>query len=134
MIYEKPQLIDAGMGEGVYMASGACDCFEIQSINENPNAGPGRYWLNFEIQHLASHSHTVEQDWAGLCVEAVFNMDIQAAWTVAPGDVATVSGNTILLRLETVWPADGDKSYNFIQVNGEGVEGLHCESLTAVHM
>jgi len=134
MVYEKPQLIDAGMGEGVYTASGVCDCFEIQSINENPSAGAGRYWLNFEIQHLASHSHTVEEDWAGLCVEAVFNMNISSSWTVAPAEVATVSGNKVLLKLETVLPADGDKSYNFIQINGEGVEALRCESLTAVHM
>lgn len=132
MKYEKPQVIDAGMAEGVYMASGDCDCFTVEAVKENPTAAYGGYWLEYEIHRNADHTHSVPEDWANLCVEITFNMDIPATVTLkSPG---TVSGNKVIVMKETVVPANaGDWSYESVQLAGEGSENLRYVSIVVTH-
>lgn len=131
MKYERPQVIDAGMAEGVYMASGDCDCFTIQAISEN-TATSGIYWLYYEIYRNADHEHSVDEDWANLHVEIVFNMDIPATVTLVAGE-GTISGNTLIIPKETIIPSADDCSYEGIRMTGEGAEQLRYVSIRAVH-
>lgn len=128
MKYEKPQVIEAGMAEGVYMASGDCDCFTVEVVKESTN---GIYWLEYNIHRNAAHTHSVEEDWANIYVEITFNMDIPATVTLqSPG---TVSGNKVIITKETVSPAEGDLSYEGLRMTGEGAVDLRYVSIDVRH-
>ncbi len=132
MKYEKPQILEAGMSEGVYTASGACDCFYIEVVNENPTAAFGGYWLEFNIWRNADHTHVVDEDWANMYAKLVFNNDL-SGFTVRGGAVS-VSGNVLTIELASIVPADaGDYSIHGIQIVGAGSENLQCESIEAKH-
>ncbi len=133
MSFEKPLVIDVGMSEGVYAASGACDCFSIENIHENADAAMG-YFLEWNIVHNQTHSHTVETDWANLYAEITFTTTIPATVTVRNPANAVISGNKVILNLETVVPADaGDFSYNAIILAGEGSSSLRYQSIESKH-
>ncbi len=132
MNYEKPQVLETGMSEGIYTASGACDCFYIEIISENPTAAFGGYWLEFNIHRNAGHTHVVDEDWANMYAQLVFNNDLSGL-TVRGGAV-NVSGNVITIELASIVPADaGDYSIHGIQIVGEGSANLECISIEAKH-
>lgn len=132
MNYEKPQILEAGMSEGVYTASGACDCFYIEVVSENPTAAFGGYWLEFNIHRNADHTHVVSEDWANMYAEIRFNKDL-SGFTVR-GGATSVSGSVLTIELASIVPADaGDYSMHGIQIVGKGSDGLKYESIEAKH-
>ena len=151
MNYEKPQVLETGMSEGIYTASGACDCFYIEIISENPTAALaakywavteqtrpmnpsafGGYWLEFNIHRNTGHTHVVDEDWANMYAQLVFNNDLSGL-TVRGGAV-NVSGSVITIELASIVPADaGDYSIHGIQIVGEGSANLECISIEAKH-
>lgn len=132
MIYEKPQILEAGMSEGIYTASGACDCFYIEIVEENSTAAYGGYWLEFNICRNADHTHVVDEDWANMYAKLVFNKDL-SGFTVR-GGATSVSGNVLTIELGSIVPADaGDFSIHGVQIVGAGSENLQCESIEAQH-
>lgn len=132
MNYEKPQILEAGMSEGVYTASGDCDCFYIEVVSENPTAAFGGYWLEFNIHRNASHTHVVDVDWANMYAEIKFNNDLTGL-TVRGGNTS-VSGNVLTIELASIVPADaGDYSIHGIQIVGSGCANLKYESIEAKH-
>lgn len=132
MGYEKPQILEAGMSEGVYAASGACDCFYIEVVSENPTAAFGGYWLEFNICRNAGHAHVVDEDWANMYAQLTFNKSL-SGFTVR-GGATRVSGNVLTIELSSIVPADaGDFSIHGIQMVGAGSENLKCESIIAKH-
>jgi hypothetical protein len=56
MLYKKPQIIDVGITEGVYTASGNgnCDCFTYQITNQNRSTG--FYSTTFKILPVESRT------------------------------------------------------------------------------
>lgn len=134
MLYTKPQILEAGMSEGVYTASGnnLCDCFYIEMVTENPTAAFGGYWLEFNIHRNAEHTHVVPEDWANLYAKITFNKDI-SGFTVRGGNTS-VSGSVLTLEMASIVPADaGDWSYHGIQIVGTGSAELKCESIEVKH-
>lgn len=132
MNYEKPQILEAGMSEGVYTASGDCDCFYIEVVSENPKAAFGGYWLEFNIHRNADHTHVVSEDWANLYAEIRFNKDL-SGFTVR-GGATSVSGSVLTIELASIVPANaGDYSIHGIQIVGQGCESLKYESIEAKH-
>lgn len=132
MNYEKPQILEAGMSEGVYTASGACDCFYIEVVSENPTAAFGGYWLEFNIHRNASHTHVVDVDWANMYAQIIFNNDLTGL--TVRGGATSVSGNVLTIELASIVPADaGDWSYHGIQIVGAGSANLKYQSIEAKH-
>lgn len=132
MTYTKPQILDAGMSEGVYTASGNCDCFYIEVVSENPTAAFGGYWLEFNIHRNAEHTHVVDEDWANMYAELKFNNDLTGL--TVRGGATSVSGNVLTIELASIVPADaGDYSIHGIQIVGAGSANLKCESIEAKH-
>lgn len=132
MEYVKPQILEAGMSEGVYAASGACDCFYIEKVNEDPSAAFGGYWLEFNIHRNAGHTHVVPEDWANMYAKLTFNNDISGL--TVRGGATSVSGNVLTIELASIVPADaGDYSIHGVQIVGEGSKDLVCVSIEAKH-
>ncbi|MCM1215775.1 MAG: hypothetical protein NC331_03015 [Lachnospiraceae bacterium] len=135
MGYEKPQILDMGMSEGVYAASGsvaACDCFEIQNIRETPNSG-GRYWLYFEIVQDASRTHIAEENWNNIYVEITFAADLPATVKLDNGINGTISGNKVIVEKASVIPSDSGCSYEGVWISGEGATDLRYTSIVTKH-
>lgn len=133
MSYMKPQILDMGMSEGVYAASGSvCDCFAIQNITENPNAG-GRYWLYFEIVQDESRTHTVEADWTNLYVEITFASDLPATVRLDNDINGTISGNKVIVEKAEVYPSNTGCSFEGIWISGEGATDLKYTSIVTKH-
>ncbi len=133
MSYERPQILDVGMSEGVYAASGSdCDCFAIQNISENPNSG-GRYWLYFEIVQDGSRTHTVEADWTNLYVEITFSADLPATVKLDNNINGIISGNKVIVEKAEVYPSNTGCSYEGVWISGEGATDLRYVSITTKH-
>ena len=132
MSYMKPQILDMGTTEGVYTASGDCDCFAIQNISETPNSG-GRYWLYFEIVHDESRTHIEEADWNNLYVEITFTTDLPATVKLDNNINGTISGNKVIVEKASVIPSNTGCSYEGIWISGEGATELKYQSIITKH-
>ncbi len=131
MIYEKPQLIDVGMSEGIYTASGDCDCFTIQNISEStPN---GRYWLYFEIVHDPARTHIAAEDWNNLYVEVTFSSTLPTTVKLDNNINGTISGNKVTVEKASIIPSNSGCSYEGIWISGEGATSLHYTSIVTKH-
>ena len=140
MKYEKPEMIEVGMSEGVYAASGGgyCDCFYVGEINEHPAPGSNYYSMEFNVHLNEGHSHVVETEWANMVIEITFNKDVSAAMKVRP-DNCTVSGSKITFHIGSISPAYDNKyagqySYHFISISGEGAGDLLQSSIVVRHV
>jgi hypothetical protein len=136
MMYEKPQLMDAGLAESVYTASGsstACDCFTYDSLKER--SAPGFYSGMFNIVPVDGRSHMETGYWDNsMKIEVVFNQVIPANLTLITTD-AQISGNKVIIPVKNVVPAyDGDYSMYLVRFDGDGAENLKILSIRATHI
>ncbi len=131
MNYEKPQIVDAGMSEGVYLASGDCDCFTFQ--NEKESISGDRYWLYFEIIHNEARTHIEEEDWNNLYVEITFSSTIPSTVKLDNNINGTISGNKIIVEKNSIIPSATGCSYEGIWLSGEGATSLKYTSLVIKH-
>jgi hypothetical protein len=133
MIYEKPQLIDSGMSEGVYTASGGCDCFTYIITGENRSAG--FYSGTFKIIPSDSRTHMTDGYWdSSMKAEVTFNQAIPANCTIQGGN-EEVNGNKVTIYINHIIPAyDENCSWHNISVNGAGAENLSIESIEIKHI
>ncbi len=131
MSYEKPQIIDIGMSEGVYAASGDCDCFTTQNVSESINGG--RYWLYFEIIHDSARTHIADEDWNNLYVEITFDSTLPATVKLDNAINGTISGNKVIIEKNYIIPSDSGCSYEGVWISGEGATDLHYSSIVIKH-
>jgi hypothetical protein len=133
MLYEKPQFIDAGIAEGVYMASGDnCDCFGFTISKQNRMSG--FYSVSFNVIPLNDRTHMSSGYWnQSLTIEVIFNQTIPSNLTLIAGN-AKVSGNTVVIYVGRVNPAsNGDYATFNVQFSGTGAENLQVDSIVIHH-